>query len=423
MAENVSLRLRTSRDSIGIWERAARRILAEKFALLRKGQLIVVEDGQSSSFPEEPIEPGPRATVRVLDPRLYTRVLLGGSLGFAEAYLEGMCRMDDPVAMARLFVANREAMDSVDSGLGKLRAPLNQALHALNRNTLEGSKRNIAAHYDLGNDFFSLFLDRTMMYSCAVFEDDDQDLYWASINKLDRICRKLQLEPGDHVLEIGTGWGGFAIHAAKYYGCKVTTTTISQEQHDLAKKRVAELGLECQIEVLLKDYRLLEGEYDKAVSIEMVEAIGHEQFETYFRQVSHLLKPEGMFLMQAITIEDRYYENARDSVDFMKRYIFPGCCIPSVSALTDAASKSCDMRLFHMDDIGPHYARTLRLWRQGFLDRIDQVRSMGFDERFIRMWNWYLAACEAGYEERLLGNVQMLWVKPDNRRAPVDPQL
>ena len=262
-----------------------------------------------------------------------------------------------------------------------------------------------------------------MMYSSAVFEQPGMTLEQASIAKLDRICRKLALHAGDHVVEIGTGWGGFALHAARHYGCRVTTTTISRAQYELAVARVAAAGLSDKITVLLKDYRELEGKFDKLVSIEMIEAVGHQYYEEYFRTCARLLEPDGMALIQAITIADQRYEAARRSVDFIQRYIFPGSCIPSVTALLASITRASDLRLFHLEDIGPHYARTLAAWRHAFMRNLDQVRALGYPEEFIRMWEFYLCYCEGGFEERVLGDAQLLLVKPGNRRSAIVPTL
>jgi cyclopropane-fatty-acyl-phospholipid synthase len=298
-----------------------------------------------------------------------------------------------------------------------------RAWHALRRNTRSGSRQNIAAHYDLGNPLFSLFLDRSLMYSSAVFASEDESLEVAAKRKLQRICEKLQLSPADHVVEIGTGWGGFAIHAASRFGCRVTTTTISREQFDLAVQRVHAAGLAERVTVLLKDYRDLEGQYDKLVSIEMIEAIGHQYLDTYFATCASLLKPDGMALIQAITIEDHRYQQALKAVDFIKRYIFPGSFIPSVSAMTGAMARSSDLRLFNLEDIGPSYALTLRHWRQRFLARLPEVRALGYPDRFIRMWEFYLCYCEGGFLERSIGDVQLLLTRPDCRRAEYLPNL
>ena len=317
----------------------------------------------------------------------------------------------DLTALLRLMLANRTALDSLEGGLARLSAPLRLAAHWLHRNTRAGSRRNISAHYDLGNDFFRLMLDETMMYSCALFERPDMSLADASRAKLDLVCRKLELGPANHVLEIGTGWGGFALHAAGRYGCRVTTTTISPSQYELARERVRAAGLEDRITVLLEDYRDLRGRYDRLVSIEMIEAIGHRQFGEFFRRSADLLTRDGRMVLQSITIADRHYERARDEVDFIKRYIFPGCCIPSVGALTAAMVAASDLRLVHLEDIGPHYATTLAAWRRNFHARLDEVRALGYPDTFIRMWEFYLCYCEAGFAERALGDVHMVMTR------------
>jgi len=292
-------------------------------------------------------------------------------------------------------------------------------VHAFRRNSRAGARRNIAAHYDLGNDFFRLFLDETMMYSAATFEHPRQSLYDAQVARLDLICQKLELKPTDHLLEIGSGWGGLALHAAQRFGCRVTTTTISREQWRLTRDRVAAAILGDRVDVLCMDYRDLTGTYDKIVSIEMIEAIGHQYYDTYFAKCSELLAPHGAMLLQAITIADQRYERARRSVDFIQRYIFPGSCIPSVAALSSSIARASDLRLFHLDDIGPHYATTLAHWRQNLRANLARVRSLGYGEEFIRMWEYYFCYCEGGFMERVIGDVQMLLVKPGNRRMPV----
>ena len=298
-----------------------------------------------------------------------------------------------------------------------------RAWHALRRNTRTGSRRNIAAHYDLGNDFFRLFLSEDLMYSSALYAGADDTLEAASTRKLDRICEKLQLSPGDHVVEIGTGWGGFALHAARTRGCRVTTTTISREQHALASQRIAEAGLQERVTVLLSDYRDLQGQYDKLVSIEMVEAIGAHYMQAYFATLGRLLKPDGLGLVQAITIEDHRYAQALRSVDFIKRHIFPGSFIPSIAALLDAKSRSTDLALVHLEDFGPSYARTLHDWRERFTANREQARAQGYDERFLRMWAFYLAYCEGGFLERSIGVAHLLLAKPGYRGPSYLPGL
>jgi cyclopropane-fatty-acyl-phospholipid synthase len=303
----------------------------------------------------------------------------------------------------------------MDSSLSRLQAPIFKSIHWLNRNTREGSRRNISAHYDLGNDMFRLFLDDNMMYSSAIYPDSHSSLEEAAEFKLERICQKLELTENDHVLEIGTGWGGFALYAAKNYGCRITTTTISKEQYELAKKRVESEGLQDKITLLLRDYRDLNGQFDKLVSIEMIEAIGHQYINTYFKKCSELLKPEGMMLIQAITIADQRYKAALKEVDFIKRYIFPGCFIPSNTAMQNAITESTDMRVQDLEDIGFHYARTLHDWQKRFFANIEKVKALGYPDEFIRLWEFYLCYCEGGFAERATSNVQLLLVKPENR--------
>ena len=362
-------------------------------------------------------------TVRVDDPRFYSEIAFGGSIGAGEAYMAGYWRVDDLTALMRILLQNREVLDGMETGLARVAAPLQKTLHWTARNTRSGSSRNIQAHYDLGNDFFQLFLDPTMMYSSAVFERADMTLEEASLAKLDRICRKLNLKPGDRVIEIGTGWGGFAMHAVRHYGCHVTTTTISPAQHAMARERINSAGLSERIELLLTDYRDLTGQYDKLVSIEMIEAVGHAFYDTYFQQCSALLKPEGAMLLQAITIADQRYEAAKNAVDFIQRYIFPGSCIPSVTAISASLTRVTDLRLFHLEDIGPHYAITLRRWRENCAANADKIRALGYPESFIRMWEFYLCYCEGGFMEQVIGDVQMLLVKPQARFEPVVPTL
>ena len=375
--------------------------------------------GSPAARPDQTLE----TTIHVHDPAFYRAVAANGSVGAGEAYIDGMWQCEDLVTLVCILVRNRDVLDGMDSGLARIGGAALRAWHALRRNTRGGSRRNIAAHYDLGNGLFALFLDRSLMYSSAIFADQHESLELAATRKLERICRKLDLQPGDHVLEIGTGWGGFAIHAAARHGCRVTTTTISREQYDLACKRVAEAGLGERVTVLLKDYRDLEGRYDKLVSIEMIEAIGHQYLDTYFRTVERLLEPDGLALIQAITIEDHRYRRALKSVDYIKRFIFPGSFIPCVSAMLAAAGRRTDLRLYNLEDIGPSYALTLRAWRQRFTARLPEVRGLGYDERFVRMWTFYLAYCEGGFLERSIGNVQMLLARPGNRRAEWLPDL
>ena len=402
----------------GTLDRFGKRAMLAKLQALKAGCLVLVDGKERHRFGHPtPALPEP-VVIHVHDWRMYGDVTFGGSVGAAEAYIRGYWTSAQLVDVVRLFVLNMDALDGLETGMARLATPLRKFLHALHRNSRAGSRRNIAAHYDLGNDFFRLMLDETMMYSAATFEHPAQSLREAQIARLDRICRRLELKPGDHLLEIGTGWGGLALHAARHFGCRVTTTTISREQWKLASERVREAGLQDRIEVVCQDYRDLQGRYDKLVSIEMIEAIGHEYYDTYFARCSELLAPDGAMLLQAITIPDQRFERARRSVDFIQRYIFPGSCIPSVAALTQSVARASDLRVFSLDDIGPHYATTLAHWRENFRANLPRVRALGFDENFIRMWEYYLCYCEGGFAERALGDVMMLLVKPGNRRLP-----
>jgi cyclopropane-fatty-acyl-phospholipid synthase len=388
--------------------RFAERLVRRRLAALEHGLLTL--DGET--YGRRTGRCDLAATVRVHDASFWADVAYGGSVGAGESYMAGHWSADDLVAALRILAANCEVMDGMDRGLAAFSTPLRKALHWAARNTRGGSRRNIAAHYDLGNAFFALFLDPTMMYSSAVFERPAMTLEEAQLAKLERICRRLDLQPGERVLEIGTGWGGFALHAASRYGCQVTTTTISEEQYALARERIHEAGLQGRVTLLKQDYRDLRGRYDKLVSIEMIEAVGHQYFGTFFARCGALLEPQGRMLLQAITIADQRYEAARKGVDFIKRYIFPGCCIPSLTALLNAATRASDLRLVHLDDIGADYAITLRHWRENLLGNIDAVRRLGYSDEFIRRWEFYLAYCEAGFAERALGDVHALFRKP-----------
>ncbi|MGZ8252623.1 MAG: class I SAM-dependent methyltransferase, partial [Methylophilaceae bacterium] len=336
----------------GWLQNLARDLVTSRLRKLSYGRLKVIEDQSIKEFGNNN---GLSVTIHVHDPRFYGEMAFGGSIGAGEAYMLGYWSSDNLTNLIRLMVLNQDVMDNLEGGMAWLAKPLLKSLHWMNRNTQDGSRRNIAAHYDLGNDMFQLFLDPTMMYSSAIFDTPEMTLEQASISKLDHICRKLKLSPADHVVEIGTGWGGFAIHAASHYGCNVTTTTISKAQFELATARIRQAGLDHKVTVLFSDYRDLQGKFDKLVSIEMIEAVGHAFYDTYFAKCADLLKPEGMALIQAITIADQRYESAKNSVDFIQRYIFPGSCIPSVTALINSVTRASDMRLYNLEDIGPHY--------------------------------------------------------------------
>ncbi len=389
-------------------QRWCRSVLWSRLQQLELGHLGVVEGSKRQDFGRRQPDSCPQVTLTVADPRFYPAVLFGGTVGAAEAYVKGWWTSSDLTALARLLALNRQVLDGLDSGWSRFTGWLHRLYHWTRRNSLRGSRINIAEHYDLGNDFYSLFLDPSMMYSCAYFPSSESSLEEASFAKNERICRKLQLKTSDHLLEVGTGWGGFAIQAASRFGCRVTTTTISRRQFEYAQRRVHREGLADRIEVLLQDYRELEGSYDKLVSIEMIEAVGHQYFDTYFGCCSRLLKPHGLMLLQAITIADQFYEASKDSVDFIKRYIFPGSCLPSVAVIADCLARVTDFRMLALEDITPHYARTLRAWRERFLANLPEVRRLGFSDEFIRMWNFYFCYCEGGFQARSIGDVQIL---------------
>jgi cyclopropane-fatty-acyl-phospholipid synthase len=392
----------------------ARRLVLRQLERLDRGALRLIDGNESHRFGSSD-DSGISARITVVDPRFYSELAFGGSIGGAEAYMHGYWECDDLVALVRLLLQNRSVVDGMEGGAARFTAPLQKLFHWVNRNTHEGARRNIAAHYDLGNDFFALWLDETMMYSSAIFEHADMTLQQAQEARLDHICRKLRLGPEDHVIEIGTGWGGFALHAAGKYGCRVTTTTISAEQYEFSRQRVADAGLHDRITLLRDDFRELSGQYDKLVSIEMIEAIGHELLSTYFRKCGELLKPSGAMLIQAITIADQRYEAYRKSVDFIQRYIFPGGHLPSSAVMVDAVARHTNLRLLGLEDIGQHYATTLRRWRDNFFARLDEVRRLGYPTPFIRMWEYYLCYCEGAFRERAVSDVQIVFTKPESR--------
>ncbi|MCE7522945.1 SAM-dependent methyltransferase [Alloalcanivorax xenomutans] len=396
-------------------QRVARKLVHRRLAALPAGGLSLYEpDGALVRFGNGD------ACLHISDWDCYRRMMTGGALGAAEAYMDGGWDSPDLVAVMRYFAANVNVIRSLESGTALLAKPLLKALHFANRNSVNGSRRNIAAHYDLGNAFFSLFLDARMMYSSAIYPDPEADLETAALHKLDLICRRLRLREGMHLLEIGTGWGGLAIYAARHYGVRVTTTTLSREQAYYAREEIKEAGLENRIEVLERDYRELTGTYDRVVSVEMVEAVGHQYLSGYFRILDHLLKPDGMLLLQAITVPEQRYEYARDNVDFIKRYIFPGGFLPSVTVMCDALRRHTRLVPVALHDIGLDYARTLGHWRERFVSALPKISEMGFDERFCRMWNYYLCYCQGAFLERAISTVHLVAIG-EQYRDEVNP--
>jgi cyclopropane-fatty-acyl-phospholipid synthase len=352
-----------------------------------------------------------RATVRVKEWRFFWRALTGGDIGVGESYMAGEWECDDLVALCRVFLRDQTILN-YRSGWTLLARLHHVYLRIARANTLAGSRRNIAYHYDLSNALYRLFLDDSMMYSCAVFARDGMSLEEAQRHKIDEICRRLALQPGHEVLEIGSGWGAFAIHAARAYGCRVTSLTLSEEQQRLARERVAAAGVEAQVDIRLCDYRAIEGQFDRIVSIEMFEAVGYEYYGAFFGQCARLLKPGGTMFLQTIYKPDQGFDAYRRGFDWIRKYIFPGSLLASVHGITGALKHHTDLRIEWMQEIGPYYARTLRAWRERFLSRLAEVRRLGFDDRFIRMWEFYLASCEAGFAARYLGDVQMILARP-----------
>jgi len=400
-------------------DRLARKIIVGLLRpRVRRGRLEIRAGGELHAFgPEDGV---PLARIEAASPRFW-RALLRGSLGLAESYRDGTWTTPDLVSVVRVAALNAHEIDAVRRRFGFVLGPLKRITRRVSLPTISRSRRQVAAHYDLGNDLFALFLDETMMYSCALFESRSATLHEASLAKLEHVCTKLALGPDDHLLEIGTGWGGLALHAASRFGCRVTTTTISREQHDYAVERIEAAGLADRVTVLMRDYRELEGTFDKLVSIEMVEAVGWQYFDTFFAECSELLTPEGVMLLQAITMDDRAYEVEKNSKSFINTYIFPGGCLPSLRAISSSVARRTDLRTVHLEDISGHYAETLRRWRERFEANVDRAGELGYDESFRRLWEFYLCYCEAGFLERRIADVQLMLAKPAFRAEPLLP--
>ncbi len=386
----------------------ARKFVHTALSSIAEGTLVIVDAKGASTFGSGAMQ----ATLTVHNAAFYAKLLRGASLAAGTSYMDGDWDCDDLVALMRIMARNRGALDGLGSAAAVPMRIYHVLEHAFRRNSRTGSRRNIEAHYDLGDDLFRLFLDKRMMYSSAVFETGEETLDEASDAKLMRLCRKLDLKSSDHLLEIGTGWGGLAMFAAERFGCRVTTTTISKAQHTHAKTQVAAAGLGDRVEVLCADYRSLSGQYDKLVSVEMVEAVGHQYLDTYFQACARLLRPHGLMAMQAITIRDAAYRRALKTVDFIKKYIFPGGFMPCNSVLT-ASAGSAGLTLVNLEDFGPDYARTLRAWRERLERNRSQAIALGYDERFLRMWRFYFAYCEGGFMERSISDVQILLTMPE----------
>lgn len=403
-------RVSTESKRVSFLDKLAKDNILNALKDIRFGFLVIEDHGETYEFGTQGEEPSARVIVN--DKRAYKQFAFGGNVGGAEAYILSYWHTPDLLQVTRLLAKNIEILSKIDRSKSWIQSIATKLFHTLNLNSVHGSKRNIGAHYDLGNDFFATFLDSSMMYSAAIFEKPEQTLLEASLNKLERVCQKLQLKETDHLIEIGTGWGGMAIYAASHYGCRVTTTTLSEQQFHYTQEKVKALGLENKVEVLLKDYRLLEGCYDKLVSIEMIEAVGAEHYQSYFEKCSALLKDDGLMLIQAITIPDQRYQASLKSVDFIQTYIFPGGRLPSNQVLADNLAKFTDLQLVDYHDIGQDYAKTLAYWRENFYTNHQQIKAQHFDEFFCRMWEYYLCYCEGGFKERAISTVQYLMAKP-----------
>jgi cyclopropane-fatty-acyl-phospholipid synthase len=391
----------------------ARKLFLKSLRSISAGSLVVTFKGESFRYGEDGTSPS--AQVDIHDERFFERALRSGEIGLGESYMEGEWTSPDLVAVIRLAVRNMARFEARRGTLRGFAHLIDVVRHRMRGNTVEGSRRNIGAHYDLSNDFFRLFLDESMLYSCALYEQENDSLERAQFQKLERICRKLKLSQGEHVLEIGTGWGAFAEHAAKHYGIRVTTTTISQEQYDFATRRLAHFG--DRVKVLLDDYRHLTGKFDHIVSIEMFEAVGLRFYDTFFSACDRLLKPEGSMLLQTITLNEQSFATYRAKTDWIQKYIFPGGELASVSEILQSLARATRLSLYHAEDIGTHYARTLSAWRERFQASLTEVYELGFDDRFVRMWDYYLAYCEGAFLERHVGDVQLLLSKTHSQRV------
>lgn len=377
---------------------------------------LTINDGDEQFFFGDR-EAGLQAEVTILNPRFYRRLLSAGSIGVAESYVETDWSSENLVAVVRLFARNMPTLEKLEKRLGWITYPLHKFSHLRNSNTRQGSRTNIAAHYDLGNDLYQLILDSRMQYSAGIFLQRNDTLEQAQLQKLKLICDKLELKPGEHLIEIGTGWGGLACYAATHYGCKVTTTTLSQQQYNYAQQMIAEQGLQDRVTLLLKDYRDLQGQYDKLVSVEMIEAVGYRFLPGYFHRLEQLLKPQGRLLIQAITIADQQFNAYRKGVDFIQRYIFPGGCLPSITQMCQQLQNNTTMTVTRLQDYGLHYADTLTHWTRNFNHYSRQLSELGYADDFQRLWNFYFAYCEGGFREGSIGLVHFEAAKPGAKQC------
>lgn len=402
--------LLTKKSKSGWINRSCRQLIFKLINQMKEAQ-IEIHEGAEKILLGQP-QAKLKVQITVHDAQLYRDVLKGGSIAAAEAYIDQRWSTPDLTTLIRIFARHQDLLDQLESKMSWVSNIKNALLNRLNANTLTGSKKNILAHYDLGNALYSRFLDDSMMYSCAIYCNPSDSLALAQQQKLAAICQKLNLSANDHLLEIGTGWGGLAIYAAQNYGCKVTTTTISDEQFAYAEQKIQQLGLENQITLLKQDYRLLQGQFDKLVSIEMIEAVGHQYLPTFFKQCNDLLKPDGKLLIQAITIADQRYDQYRKSTDFIQKYIFPGGCLPSLNIIGQQVSQVTDMMIDNIEDIGLHYARTLADWRSNFEKNWHAIQPFGYDDTFKRLWHYYFCYCEGAFMERVISTHHIVMRKP-----------
>lgn len=422
MAKQFSIEKAASDTSInkkpGILVKIFRRLLLSQFKKIKVGCIILNEGMERIVFGDE--SSSLKVEAHVYSDEFYVLAGSGGDLGIAEAYSAGYWDADDMVKIIQIVIKNQEIQKNLEGVFAKILNPINRIIHRSRRNTVSGSKENIVAHYDLSNEFFQTWLDKSMTYSCAVFEPSNLSLYDASIEKLDRICRKLDIKADDHIIEVGTGWGSFALHAAKKYGCKITTTTISNRQHEYVSNLIKVEGLQEKITLLKDDYRSLNGQYDKLVSIEMIEAVGYNFIQNFFETCSGLLKPNGIMAIQGITYHEQGFENHLKSVDFIKKYIFPGSNLISVNHVLSIIKSYTDLSLVHLEDITKYYAHTLKLWRDKYKDEFEKIKEMGYSDEFLRMWDYYFIYCEAGFRERFIGDVQLVMAKPENKNIQIN---
>ena len=404
MLENI----KTDQEQIFMIDLFYKKLLFKMLNDLHHGELIFVDPMEIKVFGKTTSTCAFSVTLHISNMKFYREVIFSGSIGAAKTYINNYWHTENLVELMRIVIINKQLMNKLEKYTTWFSFPIAKIQHYFNRNSKSGSKKNILAHYDLGNEFFGQFLDKTKMYSSAVFNDTADSLHQASLNKLQMLCDKLALSRADHILEIGTGWGGFAIYAATHYGCHVTTTTISDKQYEYVKERVQALNLQDKITLLNKDYRELSGQFDKIVSIEMLEAVGHQYYPVFFKRCQALLKDKGLALIQVITSKSQLFQQLKNNVDFIKKYIFPGGCLPSINELSRVMNKYTSFDIVDVENIGLHYAKTLHLWHENFIKNLNQICFLGFKEEFINAWKYYFCYCEAAFVERYIDCAQIV---------------